>query len=274
MRGRRKWWRRQKTIAEEGKKQNKNKKNKNKNKSLFFWTSRVSFPRLVLCCGGFVRGCCHRLQEEEEEEVKGYKSVILGERKAWRKKEGKKERKRECRKTWKSWEIGRLGRMCARKMVPNALAALVLFLSQTSSLCCFFPLVFLISRGGSWCASGWHAEELGCFVVNAVMACQAIANIVKSSLGPVGLDKVRIVEFFFITESCSLSFCFVVAPCNKSLYKLGFRGFFAVKEILRPRETPFILATTIATWKQLSFAGHNAWMPIRFSCQRRICLSL
>jgi hypothetical protein len=28
--------------------------------------------------------------------------------------------------------------------------------------------------------------------VNAVMACQAIANIVKSSLGPVGLDKVRI----------------------------------------------------------------------------------
>ena len=28
------------------------------------------------------------------------------------------------------------------------------------------------------------------FVVFAVVACQAIANIVKSSLGPVGLDKV------------------------------------------------------------------------------------
>jgi hypothetical protein len=107
-----------------------------------------------------------------------------------------------------------------------------------------------------------------------VMACQAIANIVKSSLGPVGLDKVRIIMFFFITEFCSLSFCFLVAPCNKSLYKLDCRGFFAVKEILRLRETPFILATTISTWKQLSFAGHNAWKPIRFSCQRRICLSL
>jgi hypothetical protein len=114
----------------------------------------------------------------------------------------------------------------------------------------------------------------GSFVVNAVMACQAIANIVKSSLGPVGLDKVRIIMFFFITEFCSLSFCFLVAPCNKSLYKLDCRGFFAVKEILRLRETPFILATTISTWKQLSFAGHNAWKPIRFSCQRRICLSL
>jgi chaperonin GroEL (HSP60 family) len=32
------------------------------------------------------------------------------------------------------------------------------------------------------------------------MACQAIANIVKSSLGPVGLDKVRIFlwRFFFL----------------------------------------------------------------------------
>jgi chaperonin GroEL (HSP60 family) len=29
--------------------------------------------------------------------------------------------------------------------------------------------------------------------VNAVMACQAIANIVKSSLGPVGLDKMLMI---------------------------------------------------------------------------------
>lgn len=38
--------------------------------------------------------------------------------------------------------------------------------------------------------------------VSAVVACQAVANIVKSSLGPVGLDKVSIssvhVIFFFI----------------------------------------------------------------------------
>ncbi len=61
----------------------------------------------------------------------------------------KKERKEECRKTWKSWEIGRPGRMFERKMVPNALAALVSFLSKTRSLCCFFSLVFLLSRGGS-----------------------------------------------------------------------------------------------------------------------------
>ncbi len=266
MRGRRKWRRRQKTVAEEGKKQNKK-------KSLYSWTSRVGFPRLVLCCGGFVLwllSSSSRIRRRRRR--RRSERLQIGD--PGRKKGVKKEREKECRKTWKSWEIGRPGRMFARKMVPNALAALVLFLSQTRSLCCFFSLVFLLSRGASWCASGWHAEELGSFVVNAVMACQAIANIVKSSLGPVGLDKVRIVVFFFITESCSLSFCFVVAPCNKSLYKLGFRGFFAVKEILRLRETPFILATTIATCKQLSFAGHNAWKPIRFSCQRRIRLSL
>jgi hypothetical protein len=48
-----------------------------------------------------------------------------------RKKGVKKEREKECRKTWKSWEIGRPGRMFARKMVPNALAALVVLVANS-----------------------------------------------------------------------------------------------------------------------------------------------
>jgi chaperonin GroEL (HSP60 family) len=39
----------------------------------------------------------------------------------------------------------------------------------------------------------------GSFVVNAVMACQAIANIVKSSLGPVGLDKMLVDDIGDVT---------------------------------------------------------------------------
>jgi chaperonin GroEL (HSP60 family) len=35
--------------------------------------------------------------------------------------------------------------------------------------------------------------------VNAVMACQAIANIVKSSLGPVGLDKMLVDDIGDVT---------------------------------------------------------------------------
>lgn len=31
-----------------------------------------------------------------------------------------------------------------------------------------------------------------CCEIGAVVACQAVANIVKSSLGPVGLDKVSV----------------------------------------------------------------------------------
>lgn len=38
--------------------------------------------------------------------------------------------------------------------------------------------------------------------MSAVVACQAVANIVKSSLGPVGLDKVSI--------SCSCKFFFII----------------------------------------------------------------
>ena len=33
-----------------------------------------------------------------------------------------------------------------------------------------------------------------------MVACQAIANIVKSSLGPVGLDKVSSFDFFFLID--------------------------------------------------------------------------
>lgn len=34
------------------------------------------------------------------------------------------------------------------------------------------------------------------------MACQAVGNIVKTSLGPVGLDKVRVLFFLFIFYLC------------------------------------------------------------------------
>lgn len=40
----------------------------------------------------------------------------------------------------------------------------------------------------------------------AVMACQAVANIVKSSLGPVGLDKVASLPPFLVYEHLYL-FC-------------------------------------------------------------------
>ena len=44
------------------------------------------------------------------------------------------------------------------------------------------------------------------------MACQAIANIVKTSLGPVGLDKVRLCYF---DSSCELCHFFDRARCSQ-----------------------------------------------------------
>ena len=43
-----------------------------------------------------------------------------------------------------------------------------------------------------------------------VVACQAVANIVKTSLGPVGLDKVLSLSLFFLFVSRSL----VLMPTN------------------------------------------------------------
>ena len=48
----------------------------------------------------------------------------------------------------------------------------------------------------------------------AVMACQAIANIVKTSLGPVGLDKVRSSLSFSQFVWASFLLC-PYSPCRK-----------------------------------------------------------